>query len=431
MTTKRLTLPEAHSAKQQEIIEWQGHGVAFCGRRYGKTQAAVIKLVVAVLSRPGLYFWVGLSWRSASLKRAERLLQGYCRQVWRALGENPESRIRISDHEIIFPNGGVVWMRTADNPASLAGEGVMGAVLDEFSLMPESVWTEFVAASLLDYGGWALLTGVPKGMNWASRLWMQAKTRPGWKAWQCSSYDNPTLNKEAIDELASGLPERLRRQEIYAEVIDDAGAVFRKVSDLATAVGQESAIEGHLYVCGVDWGRSHDATVFSVVDVTLQHLVYVDRMVGVDYELQIGRLKALSGKFKLTKIVCEVNAMGQPLFERLQKDGLPVVPFTTTNATKQLIIDALTMAFEREDLHILPDETLIGELQAYEMETLPSGIFIRYGAPTGMYDDHVISLALAWHAVSQSATAGRVVHGHVKNRGGGGYYRKPSPWRQR
>jgi phage FluMu gp28-like protein len=251
---------------------------------------------------------------------------------------------------------------------------------------------------------------------------MQAKTRPGWKAWQCSSYDNPTLNKEAIDELASGLPERLRRQEIYAEVIDDAGAVFRKVSELATAVGQESAIEGHLYVGGVDWGRSHDATVFSVVDVTLQHLVYVDRMVSTGYEMQIDRLKALHGRFRLTKILCEANSMGMPLTERLQKDGVPVASFVTTNSTKALIIDQLTMAFEQETIRILPDETLINELLSFEMETLPSGL-IRYAAGGSAHDDMVISLALAWHAVSQSATAGRVVHGHVKNRGGGGYYR--------
>jgi phage terminase large subunit-like protein len=254
---------------------------------------------------------------------------------------------------------------------------------------------------------------------------MQAKTRPGWKAWQCSSYDNPTLNKEAIDELASGLPERLVRQEINAEVIDDAGAVFRKVSELATAVGQESAIEGHLYVCGVDWGRSHDATVFSVVDVTLQHLVYVDRMVGVDYELQLGRLTALNERFRPNRIVCEANSMGLPLIERLQKEGVPVVAFTTTNSTKQLIIDSLTMAFEQETIRILPDETLINELLSFEMETLPSGL-IRYAAGGSAHDDMVISLALAWHAVSQSATAGRVVHGHVKGRAGGGYYRKPS-----
>jgi hypothetical protein len=53
------------------------------------------------------------------------------------------------------------------------------------------------------------------------------------------------------------------------------------------------------------------------------------------------------------------------------------------------------MAFERQAIAILADDTLISELQAYEMGTLPSGL-IRYSAPEGMHDDCVMALALAW-----------------------------------
>ncbi len=217
--TIRLTLPKPHSDGQQQILDWHGHGVAFCGRRYGKTEIAVLKLFTCATTKPGLYWWVGLSWRSASMKRAWRLLKKYTRQVWKAVGEKPDKHIRESDKELHLPGGGEIWLRTAERPDSLAGEGIRGVVLDEFSLMAENVWTEYIAPTLLDFGGWALFVGVPKGLNWASRLWRQAKSRAGWKAWHFSSYDNPLLSKAAIDELASGLPERLRRQEIGAEVI--------------------------------------------------------------------------------------------------------------------------------------------------------------------------------------------------------------------
>ena len=86
--------------------------------------------------------------------------------------------------------------------------------------------------------------------------------------------------------------------------------------------------------------------------------------------------------------------MGTPIIEDLQRAGLPVYPFTTTNATKAAIIDALSLAFERGTLTILPDEVLVGELQAYTSERLPSGL-TRYSAPQGMHDDTVIALALA------------------------------------
>jgi phage FluMu gp28-like protein len=189
------------------------------------------------------------------------------------------------------------------------------------------------------------------------------------------------------------------RQEILAEVIDDAGAVFRRVAEMATATLQESPIGGHVYVVGVDWGRTHDATVFSVIDVTLKHQVYLDRMTGVDYEMQLDRLIALNAKFRPAKIMVEVNAMGQPLFERLKRQGLPVVAFVTSNPTKQVIIDALTMAFEQAAIRILADETQVNELQAYEIEPLDNGK-VRFGSPSGFHDDTVVALALAWAAAT-------------------------------
>ena len=336
------------------------------------------------------------------MKRAWGILKGYCRKSWHAVGQPPARHIRESEKTLDFPGGGQIWMRTAERPESLAGEGIRGVVLDEFSLMPEAVWTEFIAPTLLDYRGWAFFAGVPKGLNWGSRLWMQAKTRPGWRAWQFTTYDNPRLRKADIDELAASLPERLRRQELMAEVIDDSGAVFRNVGACATATRQERAIAGHAYVMGCDWGRSNDATVFAVVDMATSELVYMDRMTGTDYETQIGRLAAVAERFRPSVIQVEENSMGGPLLERLQRDGLPVVGFVTTNRSKQAIIDRLALAFERQELRILPEEGLLDELMAYEQETMASGL-IRFGAPGGLHDDMVMALALAWSAGSQVA----------------------------
>jgi len=78
-----------------------------------------------------------------------------------------------------------------------------------------------------------------------------------------------------------------------------------------------------------------------------------------------------------------------------------VTGFQTTNATKAAIIEALALAFEQGAIHIMADPILIGELQAYEMYRLPSGM-VRYSAPEGLHDDCVMSLALAWAGVTGS-----------------------------
>lgn len=81
-----------------------------------------------------------------------------------------------------------------------------------------------------------------------------------------------------------------------------------------------------------------------------------------------------------------------------------VIGYKLTNTTKANLVDALALAFERGSLRIIPDATLIAELQAYEAERLPSGM-LRYGAPAGMHDDTVMALMLAWYNPTP-ATAG-------------------------
>ena len=66
----------------------------------------------------------------------------------------------------------------------------------------------------------------------------------------------------------------------------------------------------------------------------------------------------------------------------------------TTNASKSAAVEALALAFERAEVKIPNDPTLIGELQAFEAKPLPSGI-MRYSAPEGGDDDTVMSLAIA------------------------------------
>ena len=93
--------------------------------------------------------------------------------------------------------------------------------------------------------------------------------------------------------------------------------------------------------------------------------------------------------------------MGEPLVEQLQREGLPVAPFVTTNATKAAAIEALALAFERGDIRIVNDPQLIAELQAFELSRTPTGM-VRYSAPEGMHDDCVMSAAMGYSAIADS-----------------------------
>jgi hypothetical protein len=395
-----VDLKAPHGPKQQAMVEHPGSVVAMCGRRFGKTDAYVQRILWQATTKPGLYWWVGLSWRSASLKRAWREMTAIARQVYRAMGLDERHLINNSRYEIIIPGLCEIWFRTADNPSSLAGEGICGAVLDEFTLMDERVWTEYVEGTLVDLGGWAAFSGVPKGWNWGAGLWHAAADRPGWLQVKATSYDNPFIRHDRLDEIRLSVPDRLFRQEYLAEIVDD-GALFRNVQACAIATPQQQAQSGHEYVIGVDWGKWEDYSVFTVIDQTTRECVHVDRSNHVDYLIQLERLKALHARFRCRQIVVETNS-NEALIELLRRSALPIVEFRTTNQSKAAIIDSLIVAFEQSDIRIIPHDVLVAELQAFKATPLLTGL--RYEAPSGMHDDCVMSLALAWHAARHVAT---------------------------
>lgn len=332
------------------------------------------------------------------MKRAWRKISSVARQFLRHNSHDERLFINRSRYEITLPGFGEIWFRTADNPSSLAGEGIQGAVLDEFSLMSEIVWTEYVQATLIDYNGWASFGGVPKGKNWAANIWRNAGLWEGWLQLQATSYENPFLDHSVIDKIRSEVPEALFNQEYMAQIIDMTGGVFRRINEAATAQPQDAPKNGHQYIAGVDVASLVDYTVAVVFDVTLGEMVYMDRFSRVDYTVLEERLIALGKRFKLENMIIERNSIGQGVVDHLRAALPNVNTFTTTNATKHAVITKLQAAFEHGNIKIIEDPILIGELQSFEAKRSPAGTF-SYSAPDGSNDDCVMALAICWNGI--------------------------------
>lgn len=312
-----------------------------------------------------------------------------------------------------FPSGGLIIYRSLDNPDNARGHTAHGAVIDEVSYVKAAAWYEVIRPMLIDTRGWAWLIGTPNGRNW---FWTEHKDTEHEDSisWQVPTLgceivegelirkphplENPSIPWSEIQQLYNQMPKRPFRQEILAEFIEDGGGVFRGVRLAATAQPQKYTPH-HTYIMGVDWGKYKDFTVLTVIDANTRKMVAMDRFNQIDYTLQVGRLKALAERYSPVVIMAERNSMGDPLVERLQQDGLPVLPFITTNPSKKTAIEALSLAIERGRLELLDDKKLRDELEAFETERLPSGM-LRYTAPEGMTDDIVMSLAMAWHGVT-------------------------------
>jgi len=394
MRTLTISLPHLHTGQREVWDHPARFQVLSCGRRWGKTRMGALRCI-AEATQGRRAWWVAPSYPMSAV--------GW-RMIHRLATQIPGVVIRQGDRIIELPGGGTVQVRSADNPDSLRGEGLDYLVMDECAFIKQDAWTEALRPALADRQGKALFISTPKGRNWFWRLWM-IDDGEQYKSWQFTSYDNPYVKDSEIDAAKANLPERIFLQEFMADFIEDGAGVFRRVMDAATSKVAEPA-PGKQYVMGVDWGKSNDFTVITTLD-TQGHMVHVDRFNQIDYTVQVGRLRALAERYKPTAIIAERNSMGDPLAEQLLRAGLPVQPFTTTNATKTAIIDGLALAFERGEVAILPDPALVGELQAYEMERLKSGL-LRYSAPDGMHDDMVMSLALAWYGIGRPTASSLV-----------------------
>jgi len=365
------------------------------GRRWGKTVLGGA-LCGNALRQDGRVAWIAPTYKNT-------------RPLWRwlvmATAEDAQARrmsVNKSDRSIETKRGGFLGIYSGDNIDSIRGEAFHLVVIDEAARIEETAWADAIMPTLADFDGSAILISTPKGKNWFWQEFIKGQDQNRDVAsWQASTAHNPSPSiRRAFVKAKERVSEQTFRQEWMAE-FTEGGEVFRRIREAATATPQDSAIAGHEYIIGVDWGKSADFTVLTVIDTTTNEVCHLDRFNQIDYAIQTQRLTALCERFNPANVIVERNSIGEPLIEQLYRAGLPVQPFQTTNATKTTAIDALALAFERGDLRIINDAVLVAELQAYEMERLPSGL-MRYNAPAGMHDDCVMSLALAYQGAVTS-----------------------------
>ena len=126
----------------------------------------------------------------------------------RRMGAKIGAEVRKVDRQINLPGGGMVGVRSADNPDSLRGEGLDYVVLDECAFMSETAWTEALRPALSDRQGGALFISTPKGRNWFWRLYQRGlEDGVEWMAFRFPTSANPHIPPPEIDAARDSLKE--------------------------------------------------------------------------------------------------------------------------------------------------------------------------------------------------------------------------------
>jgi len=326
------------------------------------------------------------------------------REVEIAVAEHLRHRIlelKHHDKRLVLRNlgGGVseVRAKTADNPVSLLGEGLDFVIVDEAARMKPAIWSSYLAQRLIDKDGSALLISTPKGKGWLWEMWKlgQPGGDPNYESWNAPSWQNPHLNRELIEAERERLPEAVFAQEIEGRFIEGAGQVLRYVREAATGEWQEP-VKGEVYCAGLDLAKVADYSVLTIVNEK-REVVHVDRFNRLDWGLQVARIRAATQRYNDAWTLVDSTGSGEPVFEALCAADVRVEGYAFTNASKNALITNLQVMFEKRLLTLPRYEVcpfLIDELEAFEYSVTDAGS-VKTGAPGGMHDDGVVSLALA------------------------------------
>ena len=253
----KITLPPLHEGKDGTggQVAIANHPARFkvikCGRRWGKTMYGVWKCVRAGLEGKRVW-WVAPTYKIANEGWVELKKLAY-----QMIEAGLEVEIRESDKQLVFPNGGLVEVRTSDVEGSCRGAGLDGVVIDEAASHRENLWIEELRPALIDKRGWADFIGTPKGLNWFTKLYARAESGAfaNWASWSKTTWDNPYINEEERAEIELEYAGRLDkyRQEILAEIGASQYLVYEFNRDVH-CWGIKELPEFIAYYGGIDFG---------------------------------------------------------------------------------------------------------------------------------------------------------------------------------
>lgn len=190
----------------------------------------------------------------------------------------PEIIEKKNDSELfiqIGPTKSFLYLRGSDRVDTLRGLRYDFVVLDEYASMKENVWEQIIQPTLLDSGGKALFISTPRGYDKFYELWKKGQGEdPQWKSWRFSSYDNPYLDRDFIEQCKKDMDEDTFGQEILAEFKKYTGLVYKDFDRSVHVIEPIELQNNWTYYRAIDFGFVNPTGVLFVA-VTPDGLIYV------------------------------------------------------------------------------------------------------------------------------------------------------------
>jgi hypothetical protein len=260
VSEQKLVLYRPHAKQLEAHNSRARYRVIVFGRQAGKSTWAINELLRWAWMYPGTTYWF-ISPTIAQARTQFRRLIGMlwpCREVMLKKNQS-ELRVKlINQSQIVFKGG--------DNPDSLRGETLHGAIIDEDRDQDPELFPMIIQPMLRTTGGWCAFTSTPNGFDHFYDLAKKAqdpKFRGTWAFFQAPSTCNPLWTVAEYEDAKASMTELQFRQEILAEFVKLYGSTAyvnfsdsRNVKDYSPFT-DSAQISPHLpIVVGLDFNLS-------------------------------------------------------------------------------------------------------------------------------------------------------------------------------
>lgn len=308
-------------------------------------------------------------------------------------------KINDSELAVYYKNGSIQRFAGCEDVDKHRGINPLDVVFDEYSEMPEQIWTAIIQPVLRENGGTATFIFTPKGKNHSWKLMQLAKENSQeWFVMVRGVEDTNVFTKQELEEIRRNTPQALFDQEYFCKFLDGASQFFKRVKNNIYPKGTYLPMDGDFQV-GADLAKYQDWTVLTPFN-TNHFIVYEqERFNQVDWNLQKAKIEAMVRRFNNALLWIDATGVGDPIVEDLKSRGLRIggenqEGFKFTETSRQNLLNNLAILLEQDKIKIPDDEGLLTELEAFRYELTDRGK-IKVTVPDGMHDDRVMSLALA------------------------------------
>ncbi len=384
MQTVGLKLHNPHPAQKQVLDCDKRFIVMMAGRRFGKSLISqTISIETAVNKK-----------RVAYITPTYQLGKIFFKEIVDLLPLEIYSK-NESDLVITFITGGSIRFFTGERLDNLRGLKFHLAVIDEASFIPnlEDGWLNSIRPTLTDYKGKAIFLSTPKGKNYFFSLF--SKAEPDWQSFKFTTYDNPYIDPNEIDDARKQLPEVVFEQEYMANPAENAANPFGS-QYIRNCIHPVTTMPVVAY--GIDLAKSVDWTVIVGLDQD-GNVAYFDR-----FQMDWHNTKQTILRLPKCPILVDSTGVGDPILEDLQREGVMIQGLKFTSSSKQQLMEGLQAAIHQGKIGY-PEGIISQELEVFEYMYTATGV--KYSAPSGFHDDAVMALALAWQNFSLKRGTGR------------------------